>query len=72
MLSWKLVSKQSIISSSLFGLQVHVVMEACTVDDQQVGHVNQVGHLSKTPLNLLEIHGIGPVDTSESKQQNYD
>ncbi len=33
--------------------------------------VNQVGHLSKTPLNLLEIHEIGPVDTSESKQQNY-
>ncbi len=28
--------------------------------------------LSKTPLNLLEIHEIGSVDTSESKQQNYD
>ncbi len=26
----------------------------------------------KVPLNLLEIHEIGPVDTSESKQQNYD
>ncbi len=25
-----------------------------TVNDQQVGHVNQVGHLSKPPLNLLE------------------
>ncbi len=25
----------------------------------------------KTLLNLLEIHEIGPVDTSESKQQNY-
>ncbi len=37
-----------------------------------MGHVNQVGHLSKTPLNLLEIHEIGPVDTSESKQQNYE
>ncbi len=37
-----------------------------------MGHVNQVGHLSKTPLNLLEIHEIGPVDTSESKQQNDD
>ncbi len=32
-------------------------------------HVNQVGHLSKTPLNLLEIHKIVSVDTSESKQQ---
>ncbi len=37
-----------------------------------MGHVNQVGHLSKTLLNLLEIHGIGLVDISESKQQNYD
>ncbi len=37
-----------------------------------MGHVNQVGHLSKTPLNLLEIHEIGAVDTPESKQQNYD
>ncbi len=30
---------------------------------------------SKAPLNLLEIHEIGSVDlvdTSESKQQNYD
>ncbi len=44
----------------------------CTVDDRQIGHVNQVGHLSKTTLNLLEIHEIGSVDTSESKQQNYD
>ncbi len=35
-------------------------------------HVKQVGHLSKTPLNLLEIHEIGSVDISESKQQNYD
>ncbi len=35
-------------------------------------HINQVGHLSKTPLNLLEIHEIGPVDPSESKQQNYE
>ncbi len=24
----------------------------------------------KTPLNLLEVHEIGPVDTFESKQQN--
>ncbi len=37
-----------------------------------MGHVNQVGHLSKAPLNLLEIHEIGSVDTSESIQQNYD
>ncbi len=39
-----------------------------------MGHVNQdqVEHLSKTPLNLLEIHEIGSVDTSKSKQQNYD
>ncbi len=29
------------------------------------------GHLSKTNSNLLEIHKIGWVDTSESKQ-NYD
>ncbi len=43
-----------------------------TVDDRQMGHVNQVGHLSKTPLNLLKIHKIGSVDTFESKQQNYD
>ncbi len=46
-------------------------MHYITVDDQQVGCVNQVGHLSKTPLNLLEIHKIGSVDTSESKQQTY-
>ncbi len=31
-----------------------------------------MGHLSKTPLNLLEIHKIGSVDTFESKQQNCD
>ncbi len=37
-----------------------------------MGHVNQVGHLSKITLNFLEIHVIGSVDTSESKQQNYD
>ncbi len=29
-----------------------------------MGHVNQVGHLLKTPLNLLEIYEIGKVDTS--------
>ncbi len=45
---------------------VKMPLDWCTVDDCQVGH------LSKTPLNLLEIHEIGPVDTSESKQQNYD
>ncbi len=45
---------------------------AYTVDDRQVGYINQVGHLSKTTLNLLEIHEIGSVDTLESKQQNYD
>ncbi len=32
------------------------------------GHVNQVGHLPKRHLNLLEIHEIGAVDTSESKK----
>ncbi len=36
-----------------------------------MGHVNQVGHLSKAPLNVLEINEIGSVDTSESNQQNY-
>ncbi len=36
-----------------------------------MGHLNQVGHLSKTHLNVLEIQEIGSVDTSESKQQNY-
>ncbi len=35
-----------------------------------MGHINQVGHLSKTTLNVLEIHVIDSVDTSESKQQN--
>ncbi len=48
------------------------LQHSSTVDDQQVGHINQVGHLSKTPLNLLEIHEICPIDTSESKQLNYD
>ncbi len=43
-----------------------------TVDDKQMRHVNQVGHLSKTHLNLLEIHEMCIVDTSESKRQNYD
>ncbi len=52
-------------------LQLWLHLEA-TVDDSQMGHINQVGHLSKTPLNLLEIHDIGSVGTSESKQQNYD
>ncbi len=42
-----------------------------TVDDRQMGHLNKVGHLSKTPLNLLEIHEIGSVNTFQSKQQNY-
>ncbi len=37
----------------------------------QMGQVKQVGHLSKTPLNLIKIHKISPVNTSESKQQNY-
>ncbi len=35
-----------------------------------MGQVNQVGHLSKMPLNLLQIHEIVSVDTFESKQQN--
>ncbi len=43
----------------------------CTVDDSQMGHGSQVEHLSKTHLNLLEIHKIGSVDTFESKQQIY-
>ncbi len=54
---------------------VHVPLDLWplgTVDDLQVGHFNQVGHLSKPPLNLLEIHDIRPVDTTVSKQQNYD
>ncbi len=53
-------------------LDISELLTSPTVDDQQVGHINQVGHLSKTPLSLLEIHEIGPVDTFESKQQNYD
>ncbi len=57
----------------LLCMYIPVRMEryCCTVDDYQVGYVNKVGHLSKTPLNLFENHEIGPVDTSESKQQNY-
>ncbi len=39
-----------------------------TVDNRQMGHVNQVGQLSKTLLNLLEIREIGSVVTFESKQ----
>ncbi len=35
-------------------------------------HINQVGHVSKTPLNLLKIHEISSVVTFESKQQNFD
>ncbi len=31
-----------------------------------------MGYLSKIPLNFLESHEIGLVDTSLSKQQNYD
>ncbi len=27
------------------------------VDDRQMGHVNQVGHLSKTPLTLTGLEG---------------
>ncbi len=42
-----------------------------TVHYRQMGHVNQVGHLSKAPLNLLEIHENDSVDTSKPKQQNY-
>ncbi len=57
----------------LFKRTSHMCLqEFCTVDDRQMGHVNQVGHLSKTPLNLIEIHEICAEDTSESKQQNYD
>ncbi len=37
-----------------------------------MGHVNPVGHLSKTPLNIFEIYQIVSVGTSESKQPNYD
>ncbi len=58
--------------TQLVMLMFHRNDKTCTVDNSQVGHVNQLGHLSKTPLNLLEIHEIGSVDTFESKQQNYD
>ncbi len=34
-----------------------------------MGHVNQVGHLSKTPLNLLEIYKIGSVDNLNLKNR---
>ncbi len=47
-------------------------LQCGTVHDWQMGHVNQVGHLLKAPINLLDIHQIGSVDTSESKQQNSD
>ncbi len=50
----------------------HLLVVYYTLEDRQMGHFNQVGHLSKTPLILLEIHEIGLVDTSESKQQKYD
>ncbi len=43
----------------------------CTVDDREMVHVNQVGHLSKTPLNLLEIYEIGSVVNTSELQQNY-
>ncbi len=42
------------------------------VDGLWVGHVNQVGHLSGAPLNLLQIRKVGPVDESGSGQQNCD
>ncbi len=58
-------------SSEIIQNQLDLI-PSLTVDDQQVGHVNQMGHLSKTYLNLLEIHEIGPVDTYESKQHNSD
>ncbi len=45
---------------------------AITVDDRQMAHISQVGHISKAPLILLEIREIGSVDTSESQEQNYD
>ncbi len=41
-------------------------------DVRQMGQCKQVGHLTNVLLNLLEIHEIGSVNTSESKQQNYD
>ncbi len=53
------------IEISSFSLQV---ISWYTVDDRQMGHVNQVGHLSKTPLNLLEIHEIGSVEACDSNQ----
>ncbi len=53
-------------------IKFYVLDRSTTVDDGQMGHVNQVGYLLKTRLNLLEIHEIGSVDTFESKQQNYD
>ncbi len=42
------------------------------MDGWRVGQVNQVGHLSAAPLNLLEISEVGPVDASGSGQQNCD
>ncbi len=47
-------------------------LKCSRVDDRQMGHINQVWHLSKTPLILLKIHEISTVVTFESKQQNYD
>ncbi len=44
----------------------------CVLQWTTTNGTNQVGHLSKTPLNLLKIHEIGSVDTFKSKQQHYD
>ncbi len=60
------------VTNFLCNCRQRVKCRSTTVDDRQMEHVNQVGHLSITPLNLLEIHEIGSVDTFESKQQNYD
>ncbi len=60
------------IKTSLMWDSFIKICEYITVDDREMGHVNKVGHLSETLLNLLETHKIGSVDTFESKQQNYD
>ncbi len=56
------LTQLDLIDPSFYGCQIplSVFPKVSTVDDWQVGHVNQVGH------------EIGPVDTSESKQHNYD
>ncbi len=60
--------RKKIAQMNLSRLQLQTTNYSVTVDDKHMGHVNQVGRLSKTLLNLLEIHEIGSVDTFESTQ----